>query len=115
MRRFFMLTIIIPVLNEEHTVGRVVQFCLQNMLVSEVIVVDDKSEDATASVAAAAGATVITSYTRGKGISMRDGIQHATNELIIFLDGDIDPYPGDTINSLAKPLINDDADFVKGS
>lgn len=110
-----MLTIIIPVLNEEKTVGEVVQFCWQYPLVSQVIVVDDKSEDASASVAAQAGATVITSHTRGKGISMKDGIQHAVNDLIIFLDGDIQPYPANTIHSLADPLINDDADFVKGA
>ncbi len=66
-------------------------------------------------VATAAGAKVITSQVRGKGISMKDGIQQATNEIIIFLDGDIDPYPEGTITGLSTPLINDEADFVKGS
>jgi phosphoserine phosphatase SerB len=46
---------------------------------------------------------------------MKDGIAHATNELIIFLDGDIDPYPEATITGLAEPLLADEADFVKGS
>ncbi|WP_276481915.1 HAD-IB family phosphatase [Paraflavitalea pollutisoli] len=110
-----MLTVIIPVLNEEKTIARVVEFCRQQADVSEVIVVDDKSEDNTAAVAIAAGAKVITSQVRGKGISMKDGIQQATNELIIFLDGDIDPYPEGTISGLSAPLINDEADFVKGS
>lgn len=110
-----MLTVIIPVLNEEKTIARVVEFCQQHPQVTEVIVVDDKSEDATAQVAAAAGAKVITSQVRGKGISMKDGIQQATNEIIIFLDGDIDPYPEGTITGLSEPLINDEADFVKGS
>lgn len=110
-----MLTVIIPVLNEANTIHNVVSFCLQHSMVSEVIVVDDKSEDDTVKIAEAAGAKVIISQVRGKGISMKDGIKAATNELIIFLDGDIDPYPEGTITMLAEPLINNEADFVKGS
>ena len=110
-----MLTVIIPVLNEEKTIGNVVRFCQQFPLVTEIIVVDDKSEDNTVTVAQEAGAQVIISQVRGKGISMKDGIAIATNELIIFLDGDIDPYPEATITNLATPLLTDEADFVKGS
>jgi phosphoserine phosphatase SerB len=110
-----MLTVIIPVLNEEKTINNVVKFCLQDSRVTEVIVVDDKSEDNTVEIATAAGAKVIVSNVRGKGISMKDGIAQATNEFIIFLDGDIDPYPEGTIANLAAPLLNDEADFVKGS
>jgi glucosyl-3-phosphoglycerate synthase len=110
-----MLTVIIPVLNEANTIHNVVRFCLQHSIVSEVIVVDDKSEDDTVNIAKAAGAKVIISQVRGKGISMKDGIRVASNEMIIFLDGDIDPYPEGTITLLAEPLINNEADFVKGS
>lgn len=110
-----MLTVIIPVLNEANTIHNVVRFCLQHSIVSEVVVVDDKSEDDTVNIATAAGAKVIISQVRGKGISMKDGIKAATNDLLIFLDGDIDPYPEGTITLLAEPLINNEADFVKGS
>lgn len=110
-----MLTVIIPVLNEANTIHNVVRFCLQHAIVSEVIVVDDKSEDDTVNIATAAGAKVIISQVRGKGISMKDGIKASTNELLIFLDGDIDPYPEGTISLLSEPLINNEADFVKGS
>lgn len=110
-----MLTVIIPVLNEANTIHNVVRFCLQHSIVSEVIVVDDKSEDDTVNIATAAGAKVIISQVRGKGISMKDGIKASTNELLIFLDGDIDPYPEGTITLLSEPLINNEADFVKGS
>jgi phosphoserine phosphatase SerB len=110
-----MLTVIIPVLNEANTIHNVVRFCLQHSIVSEVIVVDDKSEDDTINIATAAGAKVIVSQVRGKGISMKDGIKAASNEFIIFLDGDIDPYPEGTITLLSAPLINNEADFVKGS
>jgi glycosyltransferase involved in cell wall biosynthesis len=84
-------------------------------IVSEVIVVDDKSEDRTAAVAQNAGAKVVISETRGKGISMKEGIEAATNDLIIFLDADIDPYPEGSIQNLAAPLLADETDFVKGA
>ncbi|QEC67351.1 HAD-IB family phosphatase [Panacibacter ginsenosidivorans] len=110
-----MLTIIIPALNEENTIANVVSFCRLNKLVSEVIVVDDKSDDNTVELAETAGAKVVISGVRGKGISMKDGIDNATNEIIIFLDADIDPYPEETIAKLAQPLLIDEADFVKGT
>ncbi len=110
-----MLTVIIPALNEEKTIGNVVRFCFNSALVNEVIVVDDTSDDDTAAIAGQAGAKVIISKQRGKGISMKDGIQAATNELVVFLDADIDPYPESTIENLTSMLLNNEADFVKGS
>ncbi|HVZ57055.1 MAG TPA: HAD-IB family phosphatase [Chitinophagaceae bacterium] len=110
-----MVTAIIPALNEEKTIRQVISFCLANPLITEVIVVDDHSEDATAQQAREAGARVILSQPRGKGISMRDGIRHCTNDYVLFLDADIDPYPADTIRLLAEPLIRNEADFVKGA
>jgi phosphoserine phosphatase len=110
-----MLTVIIPALNEEATIRNVIKSCFHESLVTEVIVVDDKSEDKTAAIASESGAKVIISKSRGKGISMKEGIEAASNELIVFLDGDIDPYPETTIKNLTAPLINDEADFVKGA
>lgn len=108
-----MVTVIIPALNEEKTIGNVVKYCQKHSFVTEVIVVDDNSEDQTASNAEASGAKVIQSKVRGKGISMKDGIQNASNDIIVFLDADIDPYPEGTINQLCNPLLSNDADFVK--
>ena len=110
-----MFSVVIPALNEEKTIEQVINFCLADPIVSEVIVVDDKSEDRTAAIAQKAGAKVVISQTRGKGISMKDGIEAATNDLIIFLDADIDPYPGGSVQNLAAPLLADEADFVKGA
>jgi HAD superfamily phosphoserine phosphatase-like hydrolase len=109
------VSVIIPVLNESQTIGAIVSNCLTSPLVNEVIVVDDNSEDNTAAVAKAAGAKLILSKKRGKGISMKEGLEAASNEWIVFLDGDIDPYPPQTIENLCRPLVLDEADFVKGS
>lgn len=110
-----MLTVIIPALNEEKTIGNVIKFCFDEKMVTEVIVVDDRSEDDTRRIAEESGARVIISKTRGKGISMKEGIQEAKNEIIIFLDADIDPYPEATISTLVQPLVDREADFVKGT
>lgn len=108
-----MITVIIPVLNEGDTIENVVRFAFQCKQVTEVLVVDDKSLDKTVMHAKKAGAKVITSTKLGKGASMKDGLLCAANEVIVFLDGDIDPYPERTIESLTLPLLEDKADFVK--
>ena len=56
-----MLSVIIPALNEEKTIGQVIRFCFSEPGVSEVIVVDDRSEDETVSVAKEAGAKIVIS------------------------------------------------------
>lgn len=110
-----MITIIIPVLNEEKTIASVISYCQAKPLVSEIIVVDDKSFDNTVKYATEAGAKVITSTKIGKGASMKDGMLCAKNEIIVFLDGDIDPYPERMIEQMTGPLINNEYDFIKAT
>lgn len=110
-----MITVIIPTLNEEEHIASVINFAKLQSNVSEIIVVDDKSIDRTVKIAQENGAKVITSTKLGKGASMKDGILCASNEILVFLDGDIDPYPYYTIKLLTDPLMNGEADFVKSS
>ena len=110
-----MITVIIPTLNEEENIASVVTFAKGQPHVTEVIVVDDKSLDKTVSIAQEHGAKVITSTKLGKGASMKDGILCATNDIIAFLDGDIDPYPHYTIKLLTDPILQGEVDFVKSS
>jgi phosphoserine phosphatase SerB len=46
---------------------------------------------------------------------MREGVLLAGNEIILFLDGDIDPYPYYTIPLLTAPIIRGEADFTKAA
>jgi glucosyl-3-phosphoglycerate synthase len=110
-----MITVIIPTLNEEDNIASVVKFAKLQPHVSEVLVVDDKSHDQTVSIAKANGAKVITSTKLGKGASMKDGVLCASNDVLVFLDGDIDPYPTFTIKLLTEPILNGEVDFVKSS
>lgn len=108
-----MISVIIPALNEEKTVGQVVRLAKRSPHVTEVIVVDDKSLDNTIAEAQKEGATVITSTRLGKGASMKDGVLYASNPFIVFLDADITTYQKNIISLLTAPLISDGADFVK--
>jgi len=110
-----MISVVIPTLNEEEHIASVVSYARTQPNVSEVIVVDDKSLDKTVSIARQNGAKVITSARLGKGASMKDGVIFSGNEIIVFLDGDIDPYPHNTIARLTEPIISEEADFVKST
>jgi len=108
-----MVTVIIPALNEEKTIGQVIRQARRNELVNEIIVVDDMSTDNTIAEARKEGARVITSTHVGKGDSMREGMLMARNEILVFLDADIPDYEQDIVGMLTAPLIADQADFVK--
>lgn len=108
-----MLTVVIPALNESATITSIVRFASSSPLVDEVIVVDDGSIDGTPELAREAGAVVITSSMLGKGVSMEDGLRVARNELVLYLDGDLEGLSEDTIELMAGPLIAGEADFVK--
>ncbi len=108
-----MVSVIIPTLNEQETIQSIIGYAFSHPKVSEVLVIDDKSVDDTVALARAAGAKVYNSTKLGKGASMREGILLAQNELIVFIDGDIDPYPPKMLDMLIDPLLKDDCDFVK--
>lgn len=110
-----MITVIIPVINEEKTIANVVRFARESENVSEVLVIDDKSLDNTVNEARNAGATIVTSTKIGKGASMRDGLLMAHNDIIVYIDGDIENYSKDTISKLAGPVIKNEVDFVKST
>jgi glycosyltransferase involved in cell wall biosynthesis len=106
------ITVIIPCLNEEQGIERV----LRSMpdFVDEVIVVDNASTDRTSQVAAMLGAQVIREDVRGYGRSYKRGFACATGDLIVTLDGD-HSYPVDALSYLLEAFRHHEVDFLNAS
>lgn len=109
------VSVIIPVLNEEATIGSVIELVKKSKFTDEVIVIDDNSDDNTVAVAKKFGAKVYISAVRGKGYSMKEGMMYAKNDILVFLDGDIGNYQEDIVEKLASPIIYEGYDFVKST
>ena len=106
------ITVIIPCLNEEQGVEKVLRAMPE--FVDEVIVVDNASTDRTSDVAASLGAKVIREDVRGYGRAYKRGFAVATGDLMITLDGD-HSYPVDAISYLIEAFLHLDVDFLNAS
>ena len=108
------ISIIIPALNEAESIGQVVAEMPWH-LIAECIVVDNGSTDATASIAAQAGARVIPSQ-RGYGAACKAGSEAAlsTSTILVYMDGDGSDVIAD-LPKLIAPIEAGQADFVLGS
>jgi glycosyltransferase involved in cell wall biosynthesis len=106
------ITVIIPCLNEEQGIEKVLRSLPE--FVDEIIVVDNNSTDRTSEVAESLGAKVIREGVRGYGRSYKRGFAVATSDLIITLDGD-HSYPADALSYLIEAFLHLDIDFLNAS
>jgi glycosyltransferase involved in cell wall biosynthesis len=106
----------IPCFNEERFIGTVV--LKAKKYVDGVVVIDDGSSDATAEVAAEAGAVVYKhGENRGYGAGIRSALQKGEElgaDVLVILDGDGQHDPRD-IPRIVHPVLGDEADIVVGS
>ena len=108
------ISVIIPVFNEENSIGRVLDDLPQDKL-KEIIVVNNACTDNTADVARRHGAKVVVEMHRGYGSACLRGISEISNtDIVVFIDGDYSDYP-EELEQLIKPIIENKADFVLGS
>src|SRR5690242_16851371 len=106
------ITVIIPCLNEEQGIEKVLRAMPD--FVDEKIVVDNASTDRTSEVARRLGATVIHEGVRGYGRAYKRGFNEATGDLIVTLDGD-QSYPVDALSYLLEAFLHLDVDFLNAS
>src|SRR5664279_5926183 len=112
MYKTLTITVIIPCLNEEQGVEKVLRAMPD--FVDEVVVVDNNSTDRTSEVAAALGARVIREDVRGYGRSYKRGFGGASSDIIVTLDGD-PSYPVDALSYLLEAFLHLDVDFLNAS
>ncbi len=108
------ISVVIPARDEALRIGPCLTTLSTDPDVGELIVVDDRSTDATAAVARAAGARVIAGDElpggwTGKVWALHQGLAAASGDVVVFLDADTRPRPG-LVREIVARL--DDVDFV---
>jgi glycosyltransferase involved in cell wall biosynthesis len=119
-RRQMLLSIIIPVYNEELTIGniidRTVAAARQIGVPTEIIVVDDHSYDNSLQVARQRRGTRVFSLKAhsGKGYALRAGFSKAKGDIIVTIDSDGSHWP-EELHEVLSPVLTGKADMVIGS
>ena len=114
------ISIIVPVYNEELTLNKVLKQLdeLDLGIEKEIIVIDDGSTDSTPEILSSKDLSNIITITvrknKGKGHSVRLGIQKASGNIITIQDADLEYNPKD-LKRLLEPIIDGKADVVYGS
>ena len=109
------LAIIIPALNEEQSIGRVIRDIPKDM-VFKIVVADNGSRDNTCKVAMAEGATVVSEPRRGYGSACLSGLAALPPEtdIVAFMDADYSDHP-EQLRKLLVAMEEQQADLVIGS
>ena len=111
------IDIVIPAFNEEHSLPLVLE-ALSDTAARRIVVADNNSADATARVAAEAGAIVVPAPRQGYGSACLEGIdflrRHDPPAIVVFVDADFSDHPNE-LPDVVGPLLEGRADLVIGS
>jgi glucosyl-3-phosphoglycerate synthase len=121
------VSVVLPALNEEATVGDIVAIIRHDLmrqvpLVDEIVVVDSGSTDRTSQVAAAAGARVVhrddilprIPAVPGKGEVLWRSLLVTDGDIVCFIDADLKEFSSEFVSGIVGPLLTDpDVDLVK--
>lgn len=108
------ITVIIPVLNEEKSIQKVLEDIPG--FVDTIIISDNGSTDNTARIAESLGVQVVSEPERGYGAACLKALEHTSNrtDILVFLDGDYSDYP-EEMGLLLNPIVYHNYDVVIGS
>ncbi len=114
-----LLSVLIPVFNEEKTIEKIINKIRESKISSiEIIVIDDASTDKTREILNKIknkiDDIILKDFNGGKGSSIREGIKKATGDIVIFQDADLEYDPSE-YPKLIQPIIDGRADVVYGS
>ena len=116
----FKLSVVIPVYNEERWVREIVRRVREVPIPKEVILVDDCSKDSTRKILEEEISLlpdckiVYHEVNQGKGAGLRTGFKHATGDIVIVQDADLEYDPAE-YPRLIQPILDGRADVVFGS
>ena len=105
------IVVLIPCLNEERTIGKVIQDFHAAIPEAKIIIFDNNSTDLTAAIAEKSGAEVITELRPGKGYVMSSMFQKVYADYYVIVDGD-DTYSAEHVRQLLEPVIKGHADMA---
>ena len=113
------LSVLVPTYNEARTIGRVLDQIEARPEVSELVIVDDGSTDATPEILRQRSFTVSARVirhdrNRGKGAALRTAIAAASGDVALVLDADLEYDPAD-FPLLLAPIERGRAEVVYGS
>jgi glycosyltransferase involved in cell wall biosynthesis len=108
------VSFLVPVFNEETTIGEVLDRIAALNLDAQIIVVDDGSTDRSAELAQRDGVQVIRQAHRGKGAAIRAAIPLVDGDIAVIQDADMEYDPAE-VPVLIEPIERGVADVVFGS